>query len=150
MQWLLDAITDFYNKFVATLKGWYQSIVDSIKWVVTSIIDFYKWLVNWLLDLARDFYKYLYEIFLGNDGLLWYPFKTGIWLGNQLLEVFPDVGALLEQYRQPVGLFMALMGTLDSFFPITEMLYLIGIYLGFISVMIVVRIVLKVVPGLGG
>ena len=150
MQWLLDAITGVYEKLIATLKGWYQTLVDSFKWVVTSIIDFIKWLVNWLLDLGWKACESVYNLFLGDEGFVWYVFDFIIGLGDQFLEAFPDIGELLAPYEQTFTTVMTWMSALNAFLPVQEACYLSGIYVGFVAVLVLIRVILKAIPGTGG
>ena len=87
---------------------------------------------------------------MGEEGFVWSIFDFVIGLGNEFLQSFPAVENLLTQYEQPVSTILGLVLALNAFFPVQETISLIGIYLVFVAVVIVLKIILKVIPGMGG
>lgn len=146
MQWLVDTIVGIYNSLILTLKGWFQAVVDGFKWAVTSIIDFFTSMVNWLLDLAWGFCYYLYDLFLGEYGLLWTFFDFLLDISNSLVSALPEFGYFLGGYEGIFVPVISLLCSLNSIFPISETLFLLVVYLGVALSVILYRMVLKATP----
>jgi len=150
MKWLYDAIVDFWNVLVDTFYGWVEGLWDLVAWVVYSVIDYFWAVVDYCLQMAWDFGYYLYDLFLGEEGFVWYIFDFGIWAGNWFVEnVMPDLSQVMSQYGGSFDTTIGLVSRLDDFFPVTEFFVLFGIYWTFIFVYLGCKLILKLIPGVG-
>jgi len=128
----------------------------------------------WLVDTFYEWGKYAYDLFLGEEGFVWYVFDFGIDMGEWFLSLLPDLSALLVQFdggtapvplqseegmivstsgQSPVSTFgfvMALIGRMNAFFPVVESGTLFVIYLIFMLIVLKVRLIFKLTPTLGG
>ena len=128
----------------------------------------------WLVDTLYEWAKYAYDLFLGEEGFVWYPFDFAIEMGEWFLSYLPDISALLTQFdggtpgpfgqgegaammatsgQSGMGTFsfvMALVGRMNAFFPLVESGILLVIYVIFMLIVLKVRLIFKVTPTLGG
>jgi len=155
MQWLSDALREMWNELVlGFLAKWFNAFFNFLAWIVNAIATILWTIVDFCLGMAWDFCFFLYDLFLGEEGFVWYVVEQfiefGIWIVEWLLLAFPDIAAIVTQYEGTFSFAMRWIGMLDAFFPVTESLTLFGIYMGFMFVVLSVRLILKIVPGMGG
>jgi hypothetical protein len=150
MQWLKDVVIEYYEKIVSTFKKWYEGILETLEKWFSQTLDFIWGMVSYCINLVWDFFEYLYELFLGEDGFVWYIFDYMFFWFESAVEFFPDIGFLFGQYQGPFTFAMQLVGRMNQFFPVMESASLLAIYLMFLFLYIVIKIVLKAVPGMGG
>jgi hypothetical protein len=146
MQWIGDLISEFYKFLMLSIAKLWLSAARAYIWVVDSFFSF----IQWLLEIAKAVCEYLYNLFLGEDGFFWAIVDFVFELWDIVSEVFPQLADTLGEYEQPLTLVMGWMIALNAFFPIRESLFLIGIYVGFVCIVIVVRLIVKAIPGAGG
>jgi len=149
MKWLIDALQDIYQKAVDTVYGWYESFRDWVIWIVDSIIDWFWDIVSYLIGMVWDFCVYLYDLFLGENGFVWYIFDWAIMMGNWFISMFPNIGAFLQSYSGAFNTTMILVGKLNQFFPLTELVTLLGFYVTFMLLFLVVKFIMKLIPTIG-
>lgn len=123
---------------------------DAFLWVVKNVTGFFWSVVDYVIKMVWDYCFYLYNLFLGEDGLIWYPFNFLLECGNWLLDQMPNFGEVILGYGGTFSFTMAFVGRLNQFFPLTESAVLLGIYIIFMMVFLLFRLLMKVVPGLGG
>ena len=150
MQSLINFFGNFYNKLISAFFEWVEMILGAIELVLQSLLDVYLLVINGFLNLVWYSSSYSYDLFLGEEGFIWYLFDVGIELGDRVLEAFPDIDSLLIGYQVPFDVVMNWMSALNVFFPVSEATFLLGIYLAFVGVVILVRIIIKAIPGEGG
>jgi hypothetical protein len=149
MQWLFDALTDIYNKLVATLGKWAASILDGFVWIVNGIVEYFWAVVDYCLEMAWGFGYYLYDLFLGENGFVWYPIYWAIWAGREFLAFFPSLRQTVLDNAETFEYMGCLTGQLDQFFPITESFQLGVTFAAFVAVFLVAKLLLKLIPSIG-
>jgi len=157
MEWLRDAIRNLWEMLAGFLVSWIGRLFEFIEWAVKTVTDFIWGVVEFCLDMAWDFCVYIYDLFLGDEGFIWYIFDFVIWFADagidSLMTHFGSDGiAGVFDWFQPGVLqtVIVLAMGLDKFFPVSEGITLLCSYLGFIVVVLLIRWCLKIVPGLGG
>jgi len=151
MKWLRAAIRDWWDKFVDFIFRQIEGFYNLMSWLVNSIVYYFWAVVDYIIGMVWDWCYYLYDLFLGEDGFVWYVFDCVIEWGDYFVtEVLPDLSSILGPYAPTFEFAMGLIGRLDAFFPITECSVLLGIYVAFMSIFLVCRFILKLFPGLGG
>jgi len=147
---LLDGIAGLWNAIVETFRGWFITIVDSIEWVVESLTALLFDVVTWFGGLVWDIGFYLYDLFLGEEGFVWWIFDFALSTGHWLLSNMVDVDEILRQYEGIFDMALGFVGRLDQFVPVTEGVALVTILIGLYVIIIIVRLILKLIPGMGG
>jgi len=150
MQWLLDGIRDIWHSFVEFIHRQVVGAFELIAWAVQSVLNGVWSVISYCLQMAWDFGFYIYDLFLGEDGFVWYLFDLVIWLGEWALSLSPDIAETVGQYSEAFGFTMRLVGMMDRFFPVTESAVLFATYMAFMFIVLVFRWTIKLIPGLGG
>jgi len=131
----------------------------------------------WLVDTLYEWAKYAYDLFLGEEGFVWYPIDFGIEVLEWCLDNIPDISPILDQYmgdslfgstahahqqsetvmfgamsvQSNSGAFvMPSFNVMNAFFPLVEFGFLLIIFLLIMTWVLVGRYILKLIPGLGG
>jgi len=139
MQWLLDGIRDWYNKFVDFIFRQIQGAYELVVWVVT-----------WLFDSLWAIIEYILDVSIGEEGFVWKLFEL-VWSFIEWgVSFFTDMNVILNEYEHAFEFSLDLIAMLDVFFPVSESLLLIAIYWFFIIVLILIRLLFKIIPGIGG
>ena len=143
MKWLREAVTDLWNKFV-----------DFIFRQIEGVYDLVVWVLKWIFDSLWAVIKYCLDIFFGEEGFVWYVVEMVVefflWMGESVLWYFPELGEILLQYEDTITWAVDLVAMLNAFFPVSESLYLLGIFMFFMFGFLVFRIIIKFAPGMGG
>ena len=151
--WFLSRNVD-WNLWFNTFIEFRDRLYDFIIWVVDALLIGFWEVIDYCLVMAWDFCYYIYGLFLGEEGFVWYlvsEFNEFVfWLCGWFFSQFPELGEVVGQYSDAFSSSLQLVGMLNLFFPLTESTVLFGIYMGFMFVVLVVRVVLKLFPGLGG
>jgi len=150
MEWLREAIMDYWNKFVDFIFRQIEGAYDLLEWVVVSVLNFF-WSI---FEYVWDFFVYLYDLFLGEEGFIWRVVGFFVWLFSLLLEqiewaldMLPDIGAILMEYREAFDFGMFVIGKLNLFAPVVESLHLLSIYLFIALIVIIIRWIITFIPG---
>jgi len=155
MSWFVpDVLKDYWKKFVDYIDGLLKGFWDYLEKIVNTIKDWFWGIVNYCLKMAWDFCFYLYDLFLGEEGFVWYLVgefnKFVFWIGDWFFSSFPELAGQVEQYSGAFSSSLQWIGMLDQFFPLTECVTLFSVYMGFMFIVLAVRLCLKIIPGLGG
>ena len=149
MEWLKEGLRDWYEKIVDFLSRQLIGIRDWILGAVKDILDGFWSIVDFVIGMVWRFFYYLYDLFFGKEGFVWYIFDAAIEWGDWFeAEVLPDLSDL--PYGNSIDFAMVWVGRLDDFFPLTEAMTLLGIYGVFMTIFLMCRLILKLVPGFGG
>jgi len=150
MDWLKEALADLWNVIKDTFFGWVEGLWDLVAWAVNAIVNYFWAVVDYCLQMAWNFGYYLYDLFLGEDGFVWYILDFGIWAGKWFVDnVFPDLSQVVVQYEGSFDTTIGLVSRLDMFFPITEFFVLFGTFFAFVFFYLGAKLILKLVPGIG-
>ena len=95
---LWDVLTSLWENFVSFITGIVTGIWELAGWIVDNLTTFAWSIVDYCLETVSEFCVYLYEIFLGEEGFVWYIFDFGIWFGEWAVEQLPDFSSELVQY----------------------------------------------------
>jgi hypothetical protein len=142
MQWLQDALKNIIQLF----KDIYSAVEQ---WFQDMLLFFWD-MMDYCLFMVWEFCYYLYDLFLGEEGFIWYPFDFLLIFSDEFVEIFPDLGGIVSDDGGAFSYTMHLAGRFNQFFPVVESFYLLNIYLVFLTVYILIKLLLKVIPGLGG
>ena len=106
--------------------------------------------VAWISFFVWDWWTYLCEIFLGEEGFVWKFFTQALEAALSLKESVPSLKDMALEHQDSIGFTMRLVGRLNQFFPVMEFAVLFGIFFLFLCVYILVKWILKLIPGMGG
>jgi len=144
----------YWHAAVKLFIDFRDRLYDFIIWAVDALLIGFWEVIDYCLVMAWGFGYYLYSLFLGEEGFVWYlvsEFNGFVfWLAGWALESFPDFGETVGQYSNGFSSSLQLIGMLNQYFPLTESSVLFGVYMGFMFIVLVVRLVLKLIPGTGG
>jgi hypothetical protein len=105
---------------------------------------------DWVWDSVLYCGQIIWDFFFYDpDGFLWWLLKMfGEW-ARWFTEQIPDMSSILGQYSSPIATTMGLVSKLDKFFPITEAVSLLFIFLVFLTLFLCVKLILKLIPTIG-
>jgi hypothetical protein len=114
--------------------------------MLESIIDF-------LLSLVLEIFKTVWAIFFHeNYGIVWWFvdlfLSYGEWFLLQLVSLLGMQG-LLSRYSSEITETMRLCSEIDAFVPLHESVELFFIFLSFLVLFLSVKLILKLIPGVG-
>ena len=98
-------------------------------------LEWWQELFEWLIQKVVDGFWAVIEYFIS--------------LGKWFVDMLPSVGAIIAEYEETFGFVMRLIGRFDSFFPITESLALLSIFILFVTLFLLVKLILKLIPTIG-
>jgi hypothetical protein len=106
-----------------------------------------------LKKIVLEIFKAVWSIFFDeNTGFVWWVidtfFSLGEWFLLQLVNVLGMQG-LLSEYSGVITETMILCSKLDTFVPLHESVELFVIFLSFMVIFLSVKLILKLIPGLG-
>ena len=142
IEWIIDGIKDQWDT-------WFGGIYAFLEWMVTSVCDYFWGVVDYCLEMVWFFVYYLYDFFLGEEGLIWYPIYWAYESFDFVLSCFPDFELLLDQHGEQFSSAMIVIGKLNLFFPVSEFGTLFGIFWIFVLVFLVGKLILKIIPWIG-
>ena len=126
-------------------------------WLLEKLDECKQWfwdIVDYCIGMVWDFCFYLYDLFLGEEGFVWWVVELfidfALWQFDMICEAFPNFEDGLKGYEDTFGYAMRLTGMLNDFLPVAESFVLMGVFLGFMLVVLACRLILKLVPGFGG
>jgi hypothetical protein len=146
---MYDWLKGFWDSLSKTLGGWVRSLWDMGDWILNGVLEGIWAIVDYCLGMVWDFFYYIYGLFLGENGCVWYLFDFVIWAGWEFLSYFPDMEALLLRYADSFDYVAGWFGMLDVFFPVTETFTLGIIFGSFMLGFLIVKAVLKLIPMVG-
>lgn len=146
---LKSAIVDFWNVLVDTLYGWVEGLWDLAAWAVDGIVYYFWAVIDYCLEMAWGFGYFLYDLFLGEEGFVWYIFDFVIWVGELFLGFLPDLSEYVTQYRGAFEYTLGIVGRLNSFYPVTESLALFAAFFTFVILYLRIKFLLKLTPEVG-
>jgi len=129
---------DIFNNFIDFAYRQVEAAYELVVWMVTWIYDSLWAIIEWFLDF-----------FFGEEGIFWYIFDFVIGMGDWFLSFFPDLREIVIQYQEAFFYAMVMVGRADRILPVTEAFVLFGIYLAFVFAVVIVRWVIKFIPGTG-
>ena len=109
-----------------------------------GFLAFFVGTIGFIGNLLFDF------LFDDENGVAWFLFDFGAFMGEWIMYYFPDLAGGMSQYENAFDSSMGWVWMLDKFFPISESVVLFGIYTFFILVFLLFKYLLKLVPGMGG
>jgi hypothetical protein len=106
-----------------------------------------------LKDIAVAIINFIWSIFFDeNNGVVWWLIDTffsyGEWFLLQLVNIL-GMENLLSRYSGVIIEVMTLCSKLDAFLPLHESVELFGIFLSFLVIFLSVKLILKLIPGIG-
>jgi len=122
-------------------------------WFVGNLFGFGKQFADFHGWLASSIGKALYEFFFdGERGICWDICMGLLWIGEVVVGGFEGLG-LREQsfgaYGDSISWAMALIGRMNSFFPIVEAGVLLSLFLTFVFFFLMVKGIAKLIPTIG-
>jgi hypothetical protein len=130
---------DSEEESIKGLSGIWQAFLR----VLETIFD-------WVWKVIVYIGQAIWDFFFGDpDGFLWWLLKIfgdwALWFVEQL----PDISSIVETYSSSISVAMELVSKLDKFFPVTEAVWLLFIFLAFLVVFLCAKLILKLIPTIG-
>jgi hypothetical protein len=110
-----------------------------------------------LFEELKDIVLYIIDViwlffFDENNGIVWWiidlMFSYGELFLLQLVEVF-GMEDLLSEYSEVISETMMICSEIDRFVPLHESLELFFIFLSFLTILLTIKMILKLIPGIG-
>jgi hypothetical protein len=155
---------NWFTGFSSKVAGYFKEIGASVwavaEWIVNSVVWFFWSVVDYVIKMVWGFCYYLYDLFLGENGFIWYGFD---FICNQCewaLSEFPDLSEFLDTplgasraaaAASPQSVFstvMQLIGRFNQFFPLTECGILILLFLLFLLVFLLFKYMLEIMQAM--
>lgn len=125
------------------LCGWIQGAVDSIR-------GFFANLVAQIWQALNEFVSWFWDLFFHpDDGFLWWVVDMGLECGMWFADQLPDIDALLGTHADTFRTAMDVISMGNRFLPLVESIVLIFLFLIFISLFLVSKLILKLIPTIG-
>ncbi|MDR0522279.1 MAG: hypothetical protein LBH00_10565 [Planctomycetaceae bacterium] len=152
----MNFVQKVYDFLSNLAKAFYEGIISWLEWMLQGIFLFacsIYWTIlsiaKWCFQELQAFINLVCDFIYGENGIIWVIFDWAIWMGNWFVERLPDLSVLLLQYRGTFSLVMSRISAFNAFLPIVETCILIGIFLLFLSLFLVCKLVLKLLPMIG-
>ena len=155
---LLSLVSTFYT-FALGLVSCFVGFFFSLKrftalvfvWAVATWLGWCKGFNNWLLKQVVKQAEHIWnQIFNEQDGHFWtlcdWIFDVGIGFVKMF---FPNISEYIAPFVATINYAMVFMGRLNQFFPLVEIGVLLGIFWVFVILFLIIKLVLKLIPGIG-
>jgi len=143
-QGVVDVIVGLWNMLI----GAFNTVVSAIGGLWSAFIDIVKLVCNWVTDWIIYVAKAIYNFFLDEEkGIVWKTVDTLLEWGEWFIEQLPDLS--FGEYSSTISTVMELVSKLDKFVPLSEAITLLGIFLAFVAIFLVVKLILKLIPTIG-
>jgi hypothetical protein len=124
----------------------YEFLTDLLNDLFTLFFDTLKIIVSKIIE-------FIWSLFFDEtNGIVWWIidtfFSLGEWFLVQMVNVL-GVDKLLSEYSGVITETMLLCSKLDRFVPIYESVELLFVFLSFLAVFLSVKLILKLIPGIG-
>jgi len=152
--WLAAKVVIFWGYLTA--KNLF--LLGLVIWLAAELTGWGDGFLGFLIWALGYIGGLIYDFIFGEDGIVWYIFDFGLWFANWTLDylenywVFSEFfGKAFMQFDQRllstvIPLFMGL----NVFFPVSESLVFLHVFLGIMLFVFLFRFCVKLIPGLGG
>lgn len=148
-------------QIIAYLSGSQDPVSKALGYVVVAIgeyftnlwdniVTYYNKFTAWLWDKTVYCAESIHWFFLDEEkGLIWEIISALVKLIDWFKDKLPSVEDTLGEYSTPFTVTMELVGKADLFFPITEAVTLLFVFVAFVAIFLMVKAVLKMLPWIG-
>jgi hypothetical protein len=147
---LKEWLSNIYEGIKGTIVNIYNGIKDALVNIWNSFLELVDSVFDWIWDVVVYCGQVIWDFFLhDDDGFVWWLLRMfGDW-ATWFIEQIPDMSSILGQYSSPITTAMQLMSKLDKFFPLSEAVSLLGIFIVFLLIFLSVKLILKLIPTVG-
>lgn len=151
MDWLKEALWNLWEAISGTFQKWFEQLQTFFWDTVAYLLGIVEGILQWFADLVWAVGEFLYDLFFGEEGFVWMIFDYGLyWIEHGMAYMLEYIVDVFGWYGPEVEFSMQLIGRLNHFVPVVESGLLLTFYMAFLMVFIIVKWVLKLIPGLGG
>ena len=135
------------------LLGWKAVVVGIVGWLLFNLFGYGDKFFEGLVFLAETIGGWIYGFFFNEQfGLAWIVCDALLFLGGVFLDTLGSFGLLestVEKYADMIALALEYAGKFDKFFPVTEMMMLLGLFFTFVLFFIAGKFIMKLIPTVG-
>jgi hypothetical protein len=127
-----------------------EESIKGLSGIWQAFLKVLETIFEWIWKVIVYIGQAIWDFFFGDpDGFLWWILSM---FGNWALwfvEQIPDISSIVETYSSSISTTMELVSKLDKFFPITEAILLLFVFLAFLVIFLCVKMILKLIPTIG-